>query len=248
MVSAAQRASFISKMAPIAQAQARKHGNKIFPSICIAQACHESGFGTSQKMVRANAVFGIKVGYSKWHFGTAWKDKAYSTVTKECYDGKTYVEINDMFRAYDSIEDSVEDYFDLLCTAKRYQYALNQPTPRKCIEGIQKAPYATGPDYIERIMALVKQYNLTQYDPGSAPATPQPSGNPYPQPKKLLRMGSKGNDVKWVQWELGRHGYKLTVDGIWGKKTEAAVRDFQSVKKLVCDGIVGPATIAALKS
>lgn len=164
MATQAQIKDFLSKIAPIAVDQAKKHGNKIFPSICIAQACCESAYGTSPKMKAANAVFGIKVGSSKYKFGTAWKGKAYSTKTKECYDGKTYTEITDMFRAYDTLEESVEDYFDLLCTAKRYKYALNRSTPLECIQGIQKAPYATSPTYVNTIMTLVNKYDLTKFD------------------------------------------------------------------------------------
>lgn len=171
MATQAQVAAFIAKMVPIAVRQAAKHKNMIFPSVCIAQACCESAYGTSPKMIAANAVFGIKVGNAKWHFGTAWKDKAYSTKTKECYDGKTYTNIVDMFRAYDSIEDATEDYFDLLCTAKRYEYALNQPTPLACITGIQKAPYATSPTYISTIMSIINKYGLTKYDPGAGMVT-----------------------------------------------------------------------------
>lgn len=156
--------NFINMIAPIAQAQAAKHEHKIFASVCIAQACCESAYGTSPRMKNANALFGIKVGSSKHRFGTAWKGKAYSTKTKECYDGKTYTQITDMFRAYDSIGDSVEDYFDMICTSSRYSGALNQPTPRKCIEGIQKAPYATSPTYVSTIMSIINKYNLTKYD------------------------------------------------------------------------------------
>ena len=242
MASASQVRSFINTIAPIAQEQAKKHGNKIYASICIAQACCESAFGTSPKMVRANAVFGIKVGKSKYHFGTAWKDKAYSTKTKECYDGKNYTNIVDMFRAYDSLEDSVEDYFDLLCTASRYKHALNQPTPKACIEGIQKAPYATSPTYVNTIMNIVNKYNLTQYDTGA----PVPESNPYPSPARVLNNGMRGDDVKWLQWELTREGIPLTIDGIFGNKTEDAVRQVQNANRLVCDGLAGPKTISAL--
>lgn len=164
MATKAQVAAFIAVVAPIAVAQAKKHGNKIFPSVCIAQACCESAYGTSKKMIKANAVFGIKAGKSKYHFGTAWKDKAYSTATSECYDGKNYTKITDMFRAYDSISDAVEDYFDLICSASRYKYALNQASPLACITGIQKGPYATSPTYVSTIMSIIKSQNLTQFD------------------------------------------------------------------------------------
>lgn len=243
--------SFINRIAPIAVDQAKKHGNKIFTSICIAQACCESGFGTSPKMKAANAVFGIKVGKSAYHFGTAWKDKAYSTKTKECYDGRTYKQITDMFRAYDTLEESVEDYFDLLCTAKRYKYALNRSTPLECIQGIQKAPYATSPDYVNTIMNIVTKQGLTKYDNVQGSVIPPmvvPTGNPYPEPTKSVKLNSKGNDVRWLQYNLNQHGYKLIVDGVAGNLTIGALMDYQKKNNLVVDGVCGTLTKAALKT
>lgn len=234
---------FINKIAPIAVKQAKKHGNKIYPSVCIAQACCESAYGTSPKMIRANAVFGIKVGNSKYHFGTAWKDKAYSTKTKECYNGKNYVNITDMFRAYDTLDEAVEDYYDLLCTASRYKYALNQSSPLACIKGIQKAPYATDPKYVSTIMNIIKKYNLTQFDP----QTNDSKTNPYRLMNNLLKLGSKGESVRWVQWELNRHGANLKIDGIFGTKTKLSVILFQKDHGLIADGIVGSKTIKALE-
>lgn len=172
MASKTQINNFISMLAPIAQRQAKKHGNKIYASVCIAQACQETGYGTSSKMVNANALFGIKVGKSAYKFGTAWKGKAYKTGTTEYYDGKNPTKIVDFFRAYDSIEDSVEDYFDMLCSCKRYQPALNQPTPEACINAIVAGGYATGPQYAAHIMNVINKYDLTKYDSNSStPAT-----------------------------------------------------------------------------
>ena len=170
MATKAQQATFISMIAPIAQEQAKKHNNKIFASVCIAQAIHESGWGTSAKMVRANALFGIKVG-SGVKFGTAWKGKGYKTGTTEYYDGRTATRITDYFRAYDSVADSVEDYMDMLCTAKRYQKALNRSNPSECINAIVAGGYATGPAYAQKIIALIKQYNLGWYDDNVMPVT-----------------------------------------------------------------------------
>lgn len=61
-----------------------------------------------------------------------------------------------------------------------------------------------------------------------------------------IKNGSKGEEVKILQTELNKYGYSLTVDGIFGAKTEAAVKDFQYHKGLTIDGIVGPKTWAAL--
>lgn len=169
MATKAQQAAFVSMIAPIAQEQAKKHDNKIFPSVCIAQAIHESGWGTAAKMVKANALFGIKVG-SGVKFGTAWKGAAYKTGTTEYYDGKTATRITDFFRKYDTVADSVEDYMDMLCTAKRYQKALNRSNPSECINGIVAGGYATGPAYAQSIISLIKKYNLSWYDSAVVPA------------------------------------------------------------------------------
>lgn len=229
MATREQVSNWISRIAPIAVEQAAKHGNQIFPSVCIAQSCCESAYGTSIKMIRANAVFGIKVGKSKAKFGTAWKGKAYSTATKECYDGKTYTNIVDMFRAYDSLDEAVEDYYDMLCTSSRYKHALNQITSKACIEGIQKAPYATSPTYVNTIMTIIDKYNLTQYD--------------HIQRQRKLKKGCTGEDVKMLQRRLNENGYNLTVDGIYGQNTFNAIVEYQGMQNIKKDGIAGPETL-----
>lgn len=244
MATSAQVSAFIKMIAPIAQYQARKHSNKLYASICIAQACHESGYGTSPKMIKANAVYGIKVGKSAYKFGTAWKGKAYKTGTTEYYDGKNPTKIVDFFRAYDSISDSTEDYMDMLCTCSRYKYSLNQPTPQKSIEGIIKGGYATGPSYAEPIMQIVRKYDLTQFDDN-----PNVSSNPYPIPTMNLKRGSKGSGVKWLQYELNKiYGINLVVDGKFGYNTETSVMKFQKEHNLTVDGIVGKNTRSAILS
>ena len=64
--------------------------------------------------------------------------------------------------------------------------------------------------------------------------------------KKQISYGSKGSDVKELQTALNSKGYSLDVDGIFGSKTQAAVRDYQSKNKLQVDGIVGTNTWGSL--
>ena len=61
-----------------------------------------------------------------------------------------------------------------------------------------------------------------------------------------LRLGSKGDDVKYLQVILNFYGYELKVDGMFGSKTEVAVKQFQKSRKLKVDGIVGQKTWNAL--
>ncbi len=231
MATQTQVKAFIAMIAPIAQAKSK---GRALPSVCIAQACCESAYGTSPKMIRANAVFGIKVGKSKAHFGTAWHDKAYSTRTKECYDGKTYTNITDMFRAYDSIDDAVEDYFDMLAGCKRYKACISERDLRKCITAIKNGGYATAPEYITTIMSIINRYGLTKYD---GVATLQPT----------LRKGNRGESVKQLQSKLRDRGYTVAVDGIFGNKTLEAVKAYQADHGLTVDGVVGKKTWGALE-
>lgn len=63
---------------------------------------------------------------------------------------------------------------------------------------------------------------------------------------KTLKKGSKGDEVEVLQHLLNVEGVKVTIDGDFGAKTETAVRVFQMANGLENDGIVGPATWAAL--
>lgn len=241
---AAQRSAFLAVISPIAVRQAKKHQNKIFASVCIAQAIHESGWGTSKKMAKANAVFGIKVGKSAYHFGSAWDGDAYNTLTTEYYDAQKQVptRITDWFRAYKDLESATEDYYDMLCHCSRYKGALNQPTPRKCIEAIIAGGYATGPEYVKAIMNIINGYDLTRYDSQDISEI-----NPYHLAASSMRKGSRGESVKWLQWELNKRGAALQIDGVFGQKTKDAVITYQQNNGLDPDGIVGPKTLRSLQ-
>lgn len=110
------------------------------------------------------------------------------------------------------------------------------------------------------------------WNPTPAPApAPKPAPAPAPAPKpttttttapkpvvtttapvsgtnilRLLVEGSFGEDVKLLQTWLNKLSYTLKVDGIFGKLTAGAVRDFQGKNGLVVDGMVGPKTLAKL--
>jgi peptidoglycan hydrolase-like protein with peptidoglycan-binding domain len=61
-----------------------------------------------------------------------------------------------------------------------------------------------------------------------------------------LRRGSRGDDVKALQKLLNDNGANLTVDGIFGPKTEAALRTYQKANGLASDGVYGPQTKSSL--
>jgi peptidoglycan hydrolase-like protein with peptidoglycan-binding domain len=65
-------------------------------------------------------------------------------------------------------------------------------------------------------------------------------------PFPLVGKGDQNHPVKTLQYLLRARGHTVTVDGIFGPQTDAAVRAFQQQKGLAVDGIVGPNTWGAL--
>lgn len=58
----------------------------------------------------------------------------------------------------------------------------------------------------------------------------------------ILKRDDRGSYVEILQIELNKNGYNLQSDGIFGPKTEQAVKEYQQNQGLVVDGIVGPHT------
>ena len=135
----------------------KENGYQLFNSVIIAQSVLETGWGQSKIMMKANALFGIKA-------GSGWKGKVYSSYTNEVYDGVESTEYA-TFRAYDSIEESIEDYYKLI--KNNYKKALNCDTQKESIQAIKNGGYATDPDYVSKIMSIInandfiEKYDLT---------------------------------------------------------------------------------------
>jgi len=67
--------------------------------------------------------------------------------------------------------------------------------------------------------------------------TPVPTPvNPYTKPTSPINSGSRGDSVKWIQWQLNIYKYGLAVDGSYGPATTNAVADFQKKHGLPVTG------------
>ena len=103
-----------------------------------------------------------------------------------------------------------------------------------------------------------KSFDVTKPDPPTPAPDPKPGPSPTPKPKPRrnrnkipLKRGSRGSKVKEVQEYLLGLGFDLGpmgADGKFGKRTRAAVRDFQKREEIKVDGIVGKQTFARLKA
>ena len=233
---------FIPEIAPLMQAEAKKRGYKIV-STAIAQAIIESRWGESG-LAKYHNYFGLKC-------GSKWTGKSVNMKTKEEYTPGTLTTINDNFRAYDSMADGVKGYYDFI-SSSRYANLKTATTPRQYAEYLKADGYATSSTYVKTLTDTVQKYNLSQYDDGKVIIEDNSNRNPYNEPTKNVRLNSKGNDVRWLQVELNRKGYKLPVNGVADNLTIGALLDFQ--KKAfpgdedAVDGICGQKTREKLKA
>ena len=138
----------------------------ILPSLCIAQACVESAYGTSELAVNANNLFGIKA-------GSGWSGQTYTKNTQE-WDGSKYITVSAAFRAYDTMVACVEDYLDKITTMDRYKNLVGCTDIREACRLIREDGWATSPTYTETLLDRVDKHNLTQYD--SVPEVPADTG------------------------------------------------------------------------
>ena len=97
-----------------------------------------------------------------------------------------------------------------------------------------------------RVLAGLTRRRRWEHDLFLSGTEDKPGGNLYPVPSKTLRKGSKGDDVRWLQYELNTLGYRLIIDGRFGVNTENAVKEFQHYNGLTVDGIVGSKTVSEL--
>ena len=146
----AEQKAFIDRVGKAAQ-----DDSTILPSLTLAQAILESGWGKSELAQKANALFGIKA-------DSAWKGPRYEKKTTEHIDGKQ-VEITAAFRAYGSWEESIADHAALL-RGSRYKAVQGERDYKKACRAVHAAGYATAPDYADKLIKLVEQYGLTAWD------------------------------------------------------------------------------------
>jgi hypothetical protein len=93
--------------------------------------------------------------------------------------------------------------------------------------------------------------NKSANNPPTTPTTPTTPRSPAPAtpllPAATVKLGDHGNAVKELQRALRSLGYTVgTIDGVFGASTKNALIAFQTAHHLTPDGVLGPATRAAL--
>lgn len=211
MASEQQIIKFISEISPCAQNGFKTLG-KVLPSVCIGMACVECGYGTAGS-VRYHSYLGQKVGTGK----TAtkyWSGKFFTSSTKEEYTIGQHTTIKAAFRAYDSMQQCVLNYYELLNTSlyARVKAGVDYVTQ---MNQIKLCGYMTSSTEVNSVIKIIRKYNLTQFDDLSV--TPvQPEVNGYQvgktytlQSNMYVRQTPNGQKIKFDSFtqDAKKHGH-----------------------------------------
>lgn len=143
------REEYIEKYKNAAMQYMKTHG--IPASITLAQGCLESANGNSDLAVKANNHFGIKC-HNDWKGPTYYKKG--DDPGKSCY------------RKYRNAADSYKDHSDFIRYGQRYAFLFDlEITDYKgWSHGLKKAGYATDPQYAQKLIKIIEDYQLYRFD------------------------------------------------------------------------------------
>ncbi len=144
------QANFVKQHSEVASAIEKKTG--IPAGFMLGQAGHETGWGKHEIKLKGGTpscnLFGIKAGAS-------WTGKVAEVTTTEYVNGKPQKCVQ-KFRAYDSYADAFKDYARLISESPRYAKVKDQATTAHSFaSGLQKAGYATDPDYAAKLSRAI---------------------------------------------------------------------------------------------
>ncbi|MBF6978727.1 glycoside hydrolase family 73 protein [Aerococcaceae bacterium zg-BR22] len=163
------RKKFVEAIAPVAQRLQRQYG--IFASVSMAQAMLESEFGQSLLSDKYYNLFGVKTDDSD--------PDGVDLMTAEYVNDK-WIDVKQRFKVYQSWGASMEAHAQLLVNGTSwdenfYAAVKNGKTPEEQAKGLQSAGYATDPDYAQKLINMMNEWNLKQYDQPDATQESQTS-------------------------------------------------------------------------
>ncbi len=146
---------FIEQIDKYVEKYACKYEIKVHSPI-IAQAILESGWGRSGLASKYHNYFGLKCGGS-------WTGKSVNMRTSEEYEVGVHTQIRDNFRVFDDMENGVKGYFDFI-NYSRYANLKGVTDPESYLKNIKNDGYATSSKYVENLMKVIRDNNLTRFD------------------------------------------------------------------------------------
>lgn len=151
-----EKKAFISSVAKYVEKHRREYDIQVCSPI-IAQAILESGFGRSELAVYANNYFGLKYKPNR----CPKNDGYYVKLGSEQLPDGSYVSSVMKWYKFSNMEDSVIGY---LSFTSKYKGLKDVVDPRMYIENIKSSGYATSIKYVDNLMRVIEENNLTEYD------------------------------------------------------------------------------------
>ncbi|WP_027108679.1 glucosaminidase domain-containing protein [Lacticigenium naphthae] len=164
MASISPTQSFLDQFAPLAKKYATQYN--LYPSVMLAQAILESGWGNSSlSQPPYHQMFGIKASgdFSGDYITVPTQEWI---VDKTHPEGGYYITIMDEFRVYPSYDEAFLDQANFLQKTRYKNVNMSaSPTYRHATQALKDAGYATDPNYPHKLNAIISRYKLYQYDP-----------------------------------------------------------------------------------
>src|SRR5690625_4665671 len=130
-------------------------------SVLAAQACLETGYGSSDLAVHANNLFGIKGTYN----GQSYTKKT----AEQKPNGQVYY-VNAAFRKYPSYTESFKDRIAFF-TSSPWRTEIYKPVTnakskgyKAQVKALHESPYATDTQYDKKLLNIIEQYKLYEWD------------------------------------------------------------------------------------
>lgn len=152
------RQNFVSAIIPTAQKLQRQYG--ILASISMAQAMVESDFGQSQLAADYYNLYGVK---------TTSDDPASVDFATAEYINNEWIEIIDYFKVYPDWDASMTAhaeliYYGVTWDENYYSAVIEGNSYKEQAFGLQESGYATDPDYAQKLINMIEEWDLSQYD------------------------------------------------------------------------------------
>ena len=204
-------------------------------SITLGQGMIESSYGNSELARQANNHFGIKC--------------------HEDWTGETYTmnddEPNECFRKYPTVEESFADHSKFLKNRDRYAFLFDLKITdyKGWAKGLKDAGYATDPAYADRLIQVIEQYQLYQYDKlKSYPSIVVAANPPKVDQPTVVASSSSSHEVR----SINNSRYVIVKAGDTFEKIaaefEITVQQLYRCNELDKDAVLTPGEILFIQS
>ncbi|MGT2907798.1 glycoside hydrolase family 73 protein [Streptococcus dentiloxodontae] len=148
--------TFIKEIAPTAQELSQAYG--VRASVIIAQAIFETDYGKSLLAAKYHNLYSLKAKAGQGHI----------RLIDKIYRNNKWETVKEKFAVYDSWEDSMYSYLEALAAGEWGQdtYTVLATTSgyKIAAEKLQEAGFNSAPNYGQKLIDIIENYNLVDYD------------------------------------------------------------------------------------